>query len=104
MKKYLVYDPVNSIDAEFETEEEALKYAKELIPDFLEDDGWDEDVERIIIAEIKYVVEKTDVVTRPSDDELKDGYDSNGIYWYDFDHMCQYRMVPVETVDDMEKS
>ena len=110
MKKYLVYDPFGSEDQVFDTEEEALIHTEKLVQECLEDGEWDESVESIVVAEIKYVTIQTDVVIRPPDDELQDGYDSNGIYWGGFEYeehyqlKCNYKIVPVETVEKIEEN
>jgi len=90
---YIVHDPEQSIEEEFEKLDEALKFAnEELIPPHLED-GWSEEVENITVSKILYRSIKFNVKQRKDQLLDGDGCDKDGTYWSgEHDEYCEYKM------------
>ena len=94
--KFFVYDPEGDgfLD-HFETEEEALEHAKNCIKDYLDSDGWAEEVEWVTVGKITHRARRCDVIKRP--DKLdNENCAEDGTYWPEnWDHMCNYKMSKV---------
>ena len=80
---------------EFETEAQALEKAKAEIDYWLDPaDGWAEEVENIKVLKVLYCASEVNVQKRPSDDQLdEEGCDGEGYYWA-YDSICEYKMLP----------
>ncbi len=77
---------------EFDSEQEALEYAEELIFNYGED-GWSDDVQGIVVGKVTHRTRQTNVVTR---DMLDDEGEYNGKHYPSgFDIYCDYEMRPV---------
>lgn len=78
-KRYFAYDPDTGFET-FETEQEAINFANDVIDDYRDNagDGWDEIVGQVCWGEIKQVALMTDKQPAP-----KGG---------DFDYTCDYEL------------
>jgi len=81
----------------FRTEQERDKYAKvEAIPEYIEDTWYEDSVTGIHAGEVTHLIQKTNVVKRPPDNEIdEDGDDENGVYWSDYSEICDYELLPI---------
>lgn len=89
MSKYLVSDPHSNITKEFDTPEDALAFANELIKHQLDSGGWGEEVEDIAISKIIYRAEASKVVEKKDftiwDDSTGRWSNSEGELWPEVD-------------------
>lgn len=63
MKKWMVTDSLTGIEEPFETEDEALKYADEILDDHRDaakDEGWEDEVGNLRIYELKHKAQAVD--------------------------------------------
>ena len=89
---YFLNDPENGFET-FLTAEERDNVAAESIEHYLQD-GWDESVTNVVTGVITHVATQTNRVERPSELD-EDGCDEDGYDWDEFDHRCDYKMLPV---------
>jgi hypothetical protein len=95
-----VSDPFSNTAEEFDTLENALSFAEELIEDHLDSDGWNEEVENITISKIVYRAEKSKVMEKKDftiwDDSTARWSNSEGELWPEvddgFDLYVEYTM------------
>jgi len=94
--EYFLFDPYNGM-VFFKTAKERDEYADKAINEYLDEDGWHEDVTGIIAGKVTHFTKETDRVDRPSDEDIdEEGCDGEGSYWGDMDFKCNYKMVGME--------
>lgn len=99
---YFVYDPDGDGFLYYATEEERDDAAKAVIDSYLED-GWDGQVRNIVAGKLTHTAQQTNLEHRPTDDELdEDGCDEEGVHWDDFDHRCNYELLPIKVKIEAE--
>ena len=93
---YFYYDVEDSGFVYFQTEKERDEAVKEAIQDYL-DDGWNEEVENIVVGEMTGSSTKINVQIAPDPSELdEEGCDKSGEYWdQDWDYKCDYEIKPL---------
>ena len=101
-KLWLASSPDGGLEF-YATEQEALDAGAGFIEDHIGDDGWDEAVDQVFVAEVKYITKKTNVVKRPADDQIdEDGFDEDGNDWSgDHDCKCDYKLETVPKKNDV---
>jgi len=100
---FFCYDDIDGEFMLFDTEAEALARAEEIIEAErdLADEGWNEDIEGLVVGKITFVCRSTVLKERPSGEELEDGYDKEGEYWPEgLDYCSDYGMEPIKEVSD----
>lgn len=83
--------------AEFhKTRQEAEARAATLIKEWF-CDGWGEDVDKVLVAQVVARSTQCDRIERPPLDELdENGCDGSGEYWEaDWEYKCNYKLMPV---------
>lgn len=96
--RFFLFDPEWDGMMFFRSEEERDAAAKEAINAYNDVyNGWSEEVERLLMGEVTRVCTQTNVVERPSDEELdEEGCDGEGTYWDpDIELRCDYEMLPI---------
>ena len=79
----------------FATEAEAREQAEKYIEDWL-DDGWDEQVENVLVGKVTEKATQVNRRERPPESELdEDGLDEDGNNWGDFPYCCDYKPRPL---------
>lgn len=94
---HFLTDP--NIDATFYFKciKERHNYSRYLIRSYLDDDGWNEDVQQLFSGTVTHLTNKYNVTERPHEDDIdEEGCDSEGTYWGEFDYRCDYKLTPVE--------
>ena len=95
--EYFLHDPENGM-VFFETAKERDEYADKAIKEYLDADGWHEDVTSIIAGKVTHRTKETDRVDRPADEDIdEEGCDGEGSYWGDTDFKCNYKLVGMES-------
>lgn len=94
-KPYFVFDPEGHGLVYFETEVERDAYAQTCIQDYLDTDGWSEEVMHVLGGVMTHRAQEGNVELRP-DDIDENGCDSEGHYWpVEHDKRCTYKLLPV---------
>lgn len=96
--RFFLFDPEWEGLMFFRSEAERDAAAKEAINAYKDvDNGWSEEVERLLMGEATHVCTKANVVERPSDEELdEEGCDGEGTYWDPaIELRCDYEMLPI---------
>lgn len=91
-------DPSDGETYYFATEQGAIAQAKEFIDRHMED-GWDDEVDQIIVGKITHHTVKTNVTHRPKREDFssdEDFQDACGEYPnMDFNYCCNYEPLPL---------
>ena len=101
--RFFLIDPSQDEYRYFKTAQERDDAADDLIQEHL-DDGWDEDVTRIIAGEVTHHTVRREVVPCPkrddfeNDEEYEDALAEFG--GADFEYCCQYKLAPLEESDE----
>lgn len=95
--RYFLNDPNGDGIVFYCNKNERDKKAASIIDSFLDEDGWNEEVEFICIGEVTKIATKTNLKIRPPEEEIgEDGEDGDGEYWGDdFIEKCNYEMVEI---------
>lgn len=75
----------------FENKEDRDEAVKDAIQAYLDADGWDEQVEQIIVGEVTGVSTQFDK-REPQGEIDENGDDENGDYFGSFDYICNYKI------------
>jgi hypothetical protein len=97
---HFLYEPANGMEF-FDNIEERDKAAADCIAEYLDGDGWGEEVEGIFVGTVTGTSQKFDVHKRPDDLDAEE-CDGEGTYWGEFTEMCNYRIEPVANPKDAE--
>lgn len=82
---WCVSDP-NDYPCYFRSKKDAENYANnQVIPDYLDGDGWVEGVEQVIIYKVHLVAKQYNLIEKPDDLDEDE-------YWVDHDYKCQHKM------------
>jgi len=87
-EKYFLYDPENGFET-FETNKKCLEEANNSIQHYLHD-GWDENVENVVIGIITHSAMKTNVEHKPNNPEEAEDINCSN----EFAYTCDYEMLP----------
>ena len=92
--KFFLYDPEGNGFEYFKYKHLRDERADIAIQEYLQD-GWNEEVENIVVGEVTGQSKMVDVCVKP--DELDDeGMDEGGEYWNsEFDYRCDYKIKPI---------
>jgi len=85
MSKYFAFDPINWEAEFFDTEEEALKFANEILDELRDEarsEGWSEETENIVVGVITHRATECDV--EPIEDDNK------------FSYYCDFKMKKIK--------
>jgi hypothetical protein len=96
--RFFLFDPEWEGMMFFKSEADRAAAAEDAINAYKDlDNGWSEEVERLCMGEVTHVCTQTNVVERPSDEELdEEGCDGEGTYWDpDIELRCDYEMLPI---------
>ena len=98
MKKYFLYDPEGDGFELFSSEEERDKKAAECIELYLDEHGWEANVDDVCVGVVTSVATQVNVIKRPPEEDLdEDSCDAEGFYWDpDFGYICDYKLRPLE--------
>lgn len=95
---YFYYDVEGDGFAYFKSEELRDKLANEAIQNYL-DDGWDEQVENVIVGTLTGKAAMVDVVVPIGEIDEDEGTDEAGEYWDgDFEYRCNYEIKPISFI------
>ena len=93
--RYWLYDPEGDGMTYYRTKEARDSAAKQAIDCYLED-GWAEEVELVSAGEVTHFAQVLNKTMRPSDEDLEDGCDENGLDWPDgMDWRGNYALEPL---------
>lgn len=94
--RFFIFDPLGYEFVYFRTAEDRDQASDGIIQSYL-DDGWNEEVERVIAGEITHTCDKVNVQDRPPEEEIDgEGYDQNGDYWAEeWSYKCNYELLPL---------
>jgi hypothetical protein len=93
--RFFLYDPEGDGMIFFKSEAERDEHIKKCIRGYMSDsDGWSDEVESVCAGEVTHIIKKTNIVPRPSDEEIdEDGVDGEGNWWdTDWLEMCNYEL------------
>lgn len=97
--RFFIYDPDGWGFRYFDSPESRDAAKSSIIHSYL-DDGWDESVEQVIAGEVTHTCQKVGVELRPPAAQLNtDKCAADGTYWGDFDHRCDYDLLPLTVVE-----
>jgi len=98
-QKYFVYDPEGGGMMYFDTEEKAIKMAKEAIEEYLVDGEWQEEVVNIATGIVTQSAQQCNV-SYPDGEIDEAGIDEAGEYWdSDCKYKCNYKLKQVGSND-----
>lgn len=91
--RFFIFDPEGDGFCYFKSKEDRDAAASGVIQGYL-DDGWSEEVERVVAGEVTHTCQQTNVEHRPSEDQIdEEGCDGEGNYWGDYEYRCNYELV-----------
>lgn len=92
--KFFLYCPNTGMNF-YETEQQRDEAAKIVIDSYLDEDGWDDEVQLICAGVVSHYVTETDRLDRVGELD-EEGYDEAGEYWPedDIDCKCGYALMP----------
>ena len=99
--KFFLYDPLGEGLSFYESSEDRDAAAKEIIPEgYIDPDigTWDDDVEGIFAGEVTHLIQQTNLINRPADDQLDEfNYDDSGEHWpQEWEYKCNYELKPIK--------
>lgn len=93
--RYWLYDPEGDGMTYYRTKEARDSAAKQAICCYIED-CWAEEVELVSAGEVTHFAQVLNKTMRPSDEDLEDGCDENGLDWPDgMDWRGNYALEPL---------
>jgi hypothetical protein len=94
-RPYFYYDGQVDGFRYFATEKERDDEAEVAIQRYFSTDGWTEEYINVIAGKVTHITKKCDVIRKPPDSELDEGYDEDGNYFGDYDCLCNYKLFPL---------
>ncbi|MFP2768087.1 hypothetical protein [Oceanisphaera sp. KMM 10153] len=100
---WVVIDDCEGEMERFDTRKEAEDEVTTRIGYYLNDEGWREGVDQIVVARVVAEVKQVNRQNRPAEDEIdENGCDGEGEYWGDWDYRCDYELKPAEFQDGVD--
>ena len=96
---WMAMDPYEGDSEEFETENEAIDWAKERIEFYLDGDGWNEGVDQVCVCKVLHRATQVNIRHREDIEFDEDGCDENGTPWSpEWDYLCEYKLQPLSEI------